>query len=452
MSDVRTPSTSADPRERAQLKAPEGRLVAKFQHFNMANADSSASFGIGASKNPATLMSAIAATVRYINPRVGAWFVALSGDRLSTLVMRVLRLRRLAGAMLYGSLTPPAPVKIQVETTDVCNLRCIHCKREKFDDMNTLTMPLDTFARIVADIEPFYANMAGFGEPLIDNSIIAKLALLHKRGIRTAFPTNGSYIRRHMRDALAAEMPDVIQLSIDGATKESFESIRKLGDFDKIVDNYRAICALRADGKTRPHTIIRVLCALQRNNLHDYRAMYRLINTLRGIDSFGLVPVSYGGAHASQAPDKTQVLELHRELDDAILGTEDGDEKNFYRQWREVSAEWLKSKYADSLDPENNRAPCAVPWFSTYIDAKRRVYPCCYLTGTQHVMGTLDKDGSGFAEIWAGTRYRAFRSDLISARPNVEGCRACPRNDAKVLSTLGKIRSLLPQPDSVQAP
>jgi radical SAM protein with 4Fe4S-binding SPASM domain len=243
-------------------------------------------------------------------------------------------------------------------------------------------------------------------------------------------------------------LPDILQLSIDGATKESFEAIRKLGDFDKIIDNYRAICALRADGKTRPYTVIRVFCALQRGNLHDYRAMYGLIRTLRGIDSFGLVPVSYGSASGPQIPGRDEVLALHRELDAAIDGADGEDEKSFYRQWRKVSAEWLKDKAPARLDPETNRAPCTVPWFSTYIDAKGRVYPCCYLTGTRHQMGTLGKDGSGFDDIWRGERYRDFRAKLISDRPGLEGCRTCPRNDAKVLATLDKMQPLLPRADA----
>lgn len=421
------------------------RDVPQFRQFNLADADRSVDYGVRAGQSRFTVTDTLAALAHRISPQLCGWLVALSGGRLSTLMARLLRLRRVAGAMLRGDLAPPAPVRVQVETTDVCNLRCVHCRREKLDDMNTRTMPLDSFARIVADIEPLYASMAGFGEPLIDRTIVAKLALLHRRGVRTSFPTNGTYIRRHKREELAAELPDILQLSIDGATKESFEAIRKLGDFDKIVDNYRAICALRADGKTRPHTIIRVLCALQRGNLHDYRAMYRLIKTLRGIDSFGLVPVSYGGIHSPQAPGKDEVLALHRELDAAIAGAEAEDEKDFYRQWRKVSAEWL-GKSANRLDPETNRAPCTVPWFSTYIDAKGRVYPCCYLTGTQHVMGTLGEDGSGFAEIWTGARYRAFRAGLVSARPDMQGCRTCPRNDTRVLSVLGKMRPLLPGP------
>lgn len=417
------------------------RRGAKFGQFNLADAERSASFGIGTSENRWTVMNIVTALARRISPQLGAWLTALSGGRMSILGARLLRLRRVAGAMLSGDLTPPPPVRLHIETTDVCNLHCIHCRREKLDGMNTRTMPLDTFARIVTDIEPLYAAMAGFGEPLIDRSIIAKLGLLHRRGTRTSFPTNGTYIRRQKRDELAAELPDILQLSIDGATKESFESIRKLGDFDKVVDNCRAICALRAEGKTRPHTIIRVLFALQRGNLHDYRAMYRLTKTLRGIDSFGLVPVSHGSESAAQMPSKDEVLTLHRDLDAAIATAESEDEKRFYGQWRLVSAEWLKEKRRNDV----RRAPCTVPWFSTYIDAKGRVYPCCYLTGTEHVMGTLNEDGSGFADVWGGERYRAFRSILRSARPNLKGCRNCPRNDTSVVSTLKKIRPLLPR-------
>lgn len=429
--------------EPQKIEDRAGRFGAGFQQVNLTDVERAASYGIGTGKGRLTAMNMLIAMTRRFNPVLGAWLAALSGGRLVILGARLLRLRRLAGAMLHADAAPPPPVRLQIETTDVCNLRCIHCKREKLEDMNTATMPVETFTRIIDAIEPFYVTMAGFGEPLIDRSIISKLALLHRRDICTSLPTNGTYIR-HKCEGLASELPGILQLSLDGATKESFEAIRKRGDFDTIIANYRAICALRADGKTRAHTVIRVFCALQRGNLHDYRAMYRLIKTLRGIDSFGLVPVSYGSAYNAQVPDKDELLKLHRELDAAIEQAAEESEKNFYRQWRQVSAEWLKSGGPDRFDPETNHAPCTVPWFSAYIDAKGRVYPCCYLTGTKHVMGMLKKDGGGFAEIWTGARYRAFRSDLISKRPKLEGCRACPRNDTRVLSTLRAMQPLLP--------
>jgi len=444
MASKNTSSYRVDAAEHRRAETRDERP--SFRQFNLADAEASLSFGAAAGRF--TAMNILIAMVRRLDPSLASWLVALSGGRMSSLFARLMRLRRVAGAMLARDLTPPPPVKLQVETTDVCNLRCVHCKRDKLDEMNTLTMPLESFARVVSDVAPLYVNMAGFGEPLIDRTMISKLALLHRRGIRTSFPTNGTYIRRLKREGLAVELPDVLQLSIDGATKESFEAIRKLGDFDKIIDNYRAICALRAEGKTRRGAVIRVLCALQRGNLHDYRAMYRLIGSLRGIDSFGLVPVSFGGANAAQMPAPEEVLALHRELDVAIAEAQEKAEKDFYRQWRDVSAQWLEPKNANGRNPEPSRAPCTVPWFSAYIDAKKRVYPCCYLTGSQHVMGALGEDGSGFGEIWTGARYRAFRAEMISARPALAGCRTCPRNDARVLSTLEKVRPLLPRAKS----
>ena len=442
MTDAHAPSGVAA-FDHGQSNRPDSRAAAGFGKYDLADTDRAVDFGIARDSKLPPLIHFLAMTTRRLSPLLGSWFVALSGGGISSLATRLPRLRRLAGAVARRELTPPKPIRLQIETTDVCNLRCVHCRREKFDDMDTLTMPLESFAQIIADIEPFYVNLAGFGEPFIDRWIFARLAMLHRRGIRTSLPTNGTYIRRDKREDLAAALPDILQLSIDGATKESFEAIRKGSDFGKIVGNYRAICALRAEGKARPNTIIRVLCALQRGNLHDYRAMYGLIKSLKGIDSFGLVRASFGGDHGSQMPTRGEVLLLHRELDAAIASAETEDERDFYRQWHSVSAGWLDKK-SSHCGAGASRAPCAIPWYSAYIDAKGRVYPCCHLTGTRHMMGTLNKDGSGFDEIWRGARYRAFRSDLLSDRPNLEGCRACPRNDSRVMSLLEKMRILLP--------
>ncbi len=368
----------------------------------------------------------------------------LARDSLRLLVRRVGRILRTAAAMQRGDLVPPPPMRLQVETVDICNLKCRMCSREVLDGMNTRTMPLAEFTTMVDDIEPYYVTMNGLGEPLLDKTIVAKLAALRERGIMSSMPTNGTYLEGERRERLAPNLPDVLQLSIDGATKASFEAIRVDGDFDAIVRNYRGIVEMQREGRARAETRIRILCALQRGNLRDFRAMHQLVRSMPGIASFELVPVfdydESGGKFAELIPSADEVRAVRAELDTAIAATDDDGERAFYRRWRYVASAWNGDGNRPQPTEPSHHA-CVVPWYNAYVDAKGRVYPSCYLLSTQHVMGNVQHQS--FTDIWAGDTYRSFRQRIMSDRANLEGCRTCSRNDDRRLRQLRRVRPLL---------
>jgi radical SAM protein with 4Fe4S-binding SPASM domain len=376
----------------------------------------------------------------------------LAGNSVRTLTRRLGRVRRVAAGILGCNLQPELPIRLQTETTDFCNLKCIMCTREVLPGMNSSSIPLETFRRLIDEVKPLYVTMNGLGEPLLDKTIFEKLELLHARGIMTSMPTNGTYIRRSNLDRLARQLPDILQLSIDGATRESFESIRKQGDFAQIIGNYRALARLRATGQSRPRTSIRVLCALQKKNLFDYREMYHLYKSIPQV-SFSLVPVfeydSANGTFADITPSTEDVGRLRTQIDSTIRITSSRQEREFYRSWRHAATSWLdQGAYERGTVREGS---CSVPWYSSYVDAKSRVYPCCHLTETHHVMGNLHQNS--FPDIWRGGRYSEFRRRLVEDRANLEGCRTCPRNDSRLLAALQRVRPLLPAlPDADAAP
>jgi radical SAM protein with 4Fe4S-binding SPASM domain len=365
----------------------------------------------------------------------------LSGGRLRIFSRRLGRLRRLAGQMVRFDAKADLPVRLQIETTDTCNMKCIMCTREVVTGMNSSSISLNHFMAVVEEIDPFYVTMNGLGEPLLDKSIFEKLKFLHERQIITSMPTNGTYVRRANLIALAENLPDILQLSIDGATKESFESIRKLGEFESIIDNYRAIAIRRANGETRSGTSIRILCSLQKNNMFEYKKMFALVQSIPGV-TFNIVPVFSGHADGVDNPDYVPAVEdvrrLHADLDRAICETSAAKERQFYLRWKAAGEHWLNPKIEPKTLYSNS---CVVPWFSTYIDAKGRVYPCCYLLHTDHVMGNLHEQS--FVSIWNGETYQDFRRKLIGKRTTVDGCRTCPRNDDRTLKALSWLQLLL---------
>jgi radical SAM protein with 4Fe4S-binding SPASM domain len=397
------------------------------------------------------LVHSVGVLLSRINSPLAYPWRCLAGDSARTLIRRLARIRRVMASILYINPRPALPVRVQIETTDHCNLKCIMCTRELMSDMNSSAITLETFRRVVDEIQPFYVTLNGLGEPLLDPSIFDKLALLHERGIVSSMPTNGTYVRRGNVDKLAANLPDILQLSIDGATRASFEGVRKLGDFEQITGNYRAIATRRATGHSRSNTAIRILCALQKKNLFDYRQMYRLWKSIPKV-TFSLVPVfqydAEGGRFTNVTPSKEEVERLQAEIDVAISEADSDEEKRFYQSWRDTAGRWLDtSNYKVGAI---HTGACTIPWYSTYIDAKGRVYPCCYLTDTNHVMGNVKSDS--FVTIWHGDKYRDFRRRLVEDRANLQGCRTCPRNDQSMLKTLARLRPILPAVEQQLSP
>jgi len=48
-----------------------------------------------------------------------------------------------------------------------------------------------------------------------------------------------------------------------------------------------------------------------------------------------------------------------------------------------------------------------------------------------------------FETIWHGEAYQDFRHQLVTERPQLNGCNTCPRNDTVGLKTLSRIKPLL---------
>jgi radical SAM protein with 4Fe4S-binding SPASM domain len=382
---------------------------------------------------------------RLLSPGLANVLRLMAGASPAALVRRGTRLWSMSRSMLKGDLHSPLPVRLQVETTDICNLKCVMCAREVLDGMDSTTMGADQFRALVDEVDPVYVTLNGLGEPLIDKTIFEKLAHLRARSIFSSMPTNGSFVYGKRLTGLVDHMPDSLTISIDGATKASFETIRKLGDFERIVSNVKSLIE-RRQREGKPRGDLKVLFALQKDNLFDFKEAFELVESLKGIDQFNLVPVfdynPEGDCFRRLIPTAEDVKALDRAIEDHLTTVTNPGERRFHESWRRTAHSWHQPASEPPSQPRNGtRHSCLVPWFSSYVDAKGRVYPCCYLLTTSHVMGNINDQS--FEEVWQGERYQAFRRDLIDDRSQLNGCAACPRNDDDTLAVLRKYELLL---------
>jgi radical SAM protein with 4Fe4S-binding SPASM domain len=329
------------------------------------------------------------------------------------------------------------PIRVQVEVTDKCNFDCIMCNRLTRPNVTfKLANDIDhaNFTRMIDQIDPFYVTLNGLGEPALNKSIDKILIECRSRGIRTQMPSNMS-IKKVMLEKIAPNPPGILTFSMHGATKETFEAVSVNSSFEDCIELFEAFLA-KID---RSEVEVRILCALQARNLSEYAGFYDYLSKWNLVDKFVLVPVydygTGGGDDRRVIPSAAEIENALAKIDRGIIAGADPGRSKFFQNWRDAI---LQIRAAERI---LETGPCLVPWFSTYITAKGKVLPCCFLTDEDHVLGNIHEQD--FQTIWNGEKYRRFRRQLREGRGQLSGCRTCPRNDAARLAKYNPL-SLIP--------
>lgn len=141
----------------------------------------------------------------------------------------------------------PAPLIIHLEHTSACNLRCIACPQ--YYKRGRLSRHLDP--AVIDKLKPILPLaekifVSGSGEPFLYPWIDDALSLYRDYGLKVTTTTNLTCLTpRNL--ALIRDSITSLNVSIDGATRETFEGIRRGAKFQKILDNVRTVRAACPD-------------------------------------------------------------------------------------------------------------------------------------------------------------------------------------------------------------
>ena len=124
------------------------------------------------------------------------------------------------------------PTHIDIELTSECNLHCVFCPHD-FGFKNKGTMPLERAQEALRQALRYGAMSLkpNFrGEPALSPHLVDIVGQAKKGGMVDVFMnTNGIPYTKGKIEALKAAGMDRVKISIDGATRKTYESIR-LGD------------------------------------------------------------------------------------------------------------------------------------------------------------------------------------------------------------------------------
>jgi MoaA/NifB/PqqE/SkfB family radical SAM enzyme len=278
---------------------------------------------------------------------------------------------------------PSMPEIVQIESTNICNAKCVFCPRDEMHRRQGI-MTLDLFKKIVDECVALgitHVRMHNYGEAFIDKQLVEKVRYAKQKGIQeVGVISNGSLITDAVARGMIDAGLDAINISVDAAGKEVFESTRLGLKYDKVIANIERLVRIRTEsGKRRPKLI---LSFVRQNNTADEQAFIE---------------------HWRAIADKVHVTDLHN--------------------------------WAGTLNTESDvNYPCYRPWLTFTVLWDGRVSLCCADFDGKTILGDLNT--SSIREIWNAGPYRdARRQHLESGGPDI--CRACdlPRKDSPLWVT-----------------
>jgi hypothetical protein len=282
---------------------------------------------------------------------------------------------------------PRLPEIVQIESTNICNARCVFCPRDEMKRRQGV-MDAALYHKVVDECAALgirHVRLHNYGEPFVDRQLAEKVAYAKQKGIaEVGVISNGSLIDEQVaRDVVEAGL-DAINISVDASGREVFERTRVGLKYDKVIANIERLVRIRRElGRAHPKLILSFVRQDNSSEERDFIEHWRAI------------------------ADKIHVTDLHN--------------------------------WAGTLNRESDvRFPCYRQWLTFTVLWDGRVSLCCADFDGRVVLG--DVRTSTIREIWEGDAYRQVRREhLESGGPAI--CRACdlPRKDSPLW--IGKLLS-----------
>jgi len=166
-------------------------------------------------------------------------------------------------------------VKVYVEPTNQCNLRCRTCIRNVWDEPLGM-MDWEVYQRLIDDLAEFPAArtvaFAGLGEPLLHPRFVDMVELAHANGLSSEMTTNALLLTPELAAGLLEAGLDQLVVSIDGATAEAFDDVRPGATLRQVLKNVHRFWELYEPGVQPPVRIGIEFVAMKRN-IHELPAL-----------------------------------------------------------------------------------------------------------------------------------------------------------------------------------
>ncbi len=364
------------------------------------------------------------------------------------------------------------PSWINLTGTTVCNLKCFMCNQFLDPDSPKWIMQDAVYDRVVRELYPFAKTVqfSAFGEPLMTPGMEQKLDDLERTNTKLEMVSNATLMMKEsrFREKLLKTL-ELVTFSMDGATRETYNSVRTGAEFDEVLDNITRFAQARMEMpvEQRPgmnfnyimmkrtvtegprfvklvkslggdHIVFNHLVAfhpsLKDESLTEHKAFAnehmdatRQAAAELGVsialpDNFHLDPdeereaagVRSGGVNFSASVAETELAPAPGGAGPAAL------EEGILERGADASRDGTPAKKPKRKSPGMPTVKCWFLWNRVYIGTAGEVVPCC-VAGMPFFGNMMEQS---FRDIWNGETYQTYRKHVFTETPH-GGCRNC---------------------------
>lgn len=318
-------------------------------------------------------------------------------------------LRRLFLKWLFPY-TVPYPPFIEIETTTSCNLKCIMCERTYWKEKSR-NMSFEEFKKILDQFPKLkWIGLTGIGESFMNPDFMKILRYVKSKGIYVELYDTFYFLDEKKAKELINLGVDMLILSIDGATKKTYEKIRVNSNFDRVVRNIKNFVKLKK--KMNSH--------FPQLDVHFIVNQLNINETVKFVELAHRMGIDGNIRFSNLLSAYKEIKNLTVDVPDEIIKKTDERAKQLG-----LNIGWNKNIPADRAPMDD----CTV-WIMPFIFVTGEVI-CCCATNEANKRNLQKKYSFGnvfktpFREIWNSPRYKRFREDVVRGRRVPIQCIGC---------------------------
>lgn len=346
-------------------------------------------------------------------PPIGTALLPMSfTNRLKDFIRKSLY-ATLPGPLLVGYARWRLPRVLNLESTTACNLACALCPTHVLGRSTRFLKDhhVDQILKDNSALKSVCFHV--MGDPLIHPGLFGHVREFASRGVETHFGTNGNRMAEKSHDEMIDSGLTSVSIAMDGANAEDYVRYRRLGDFDTVVANTKALIARKKErGAKLPRVQLQtIMFSYNEDNEENVKEFLGSFDA----DDVTLKRPSYFNDYDAW---KTEDTTVDRNKVDRTV--EYGDEFLKGVDHENDSRRYVRPRDDDDSTLLRNQRMCPQLEKATVL-CDGRVTACCMDVDGRVVLGSLESET--LAEIWRGERRKQALEDFRARK--MELCKLC---------------------------